>query len=178
MASLTRQAAVISGIFANKAVQQHCLRLLSGTTYKRTIIFHKSAQIYILIYPLVIYSSSKNFIFIPRNTVSILCRIALWNCFRERILATRNFLITNKRSDSVPKQCHDAVGQKLPQSHSQPQKQPRETSMLRSACAWTGVILVGTRRRRATSSFSENVVVAGTRYQTLEVLSFCDRQRA
>ena len=112
MASLTRQAAVISGIFANKAVQQHCLRLLSGTTYKRTIIFHKSALIYILIYSLVIYSSSKNFIFIPRNTVSILCRIALWNCFRERILATRNFLITNKRRDSVPKQCHDAVRHK------------------------------------------------------------------
>lgn len=32
MASLTRQAAVISGIFANKAVQQHCLRLLSVVT--------------------------------------------------------------------------------------------------------------------------------------------------
>ena len=154
MASLTRQAAVISGIFANKAVQQHCLRLLSGTTYERTISFHKSAQIYILIYSLVIYSSSKNFIFIPRNTVSILCRIALWNCFRERILATRNFLITNKRSDNVKQ-----FDTKLTQSHSQPQKQPRETSMLRSACAWTGVILAGTRRRRATASFSENVVV-------------------
>ena len=30
MAALTRQAAVISGIFPSKAVQQHCLRLLSG----------------------------------------------------------------------------------------------------------------------------------------------------
>ena len=103
MASLTRQAAVISGIFSNKAVQQHCLRLLSGTTYKRTMIFHKPAKIYILIYALAIYSSTKNFIFIPSNTVSILCRVALWNCFRERILTTRNFLITNKRSDNVSK---------------------------------------------------------------------------
>ena len=145
MASLTRQAAVISGIFANKAVQQHCLRLLSGTTYKRKISFHKSAQIYILIYSLVIYSSSKNFIFIPRNTVSILCRIALWNCFRKRILATRNFLITNKRSDNVPKQCHDAVRHKAYPVSLAASKQPRETSMLRSACAWTGVILAGTR---------------------------------
>lgn len=32
MAALTRQAAVISGIFYNKAVQQHCLRLLSVLT--------------------------------------------------------------------------------------------------------------------------------------------------
>jgi len=129
MASLSRQAAVISGIFSNKAVQQHCLRLLSGTTYKRTIIFYKPAKIYILIYSLVIYSSTKNFIFIPRNTVSILCRIALWNCFRERILATRNFLMTNKRSDNVPPpKSHDAVRHKVyPVSLA--------ASMLRSACA-------------------------------------------
>jgi len=30
----------------------------------------------------------------------------------------------------------------------------------------------------STTSFSENVVVAKTRYQMLDVLSFCDRERA
>lgn len=30
MAALTRQASVVSGIFSNKAIQRHCLRLLSG----------------------------------------------------------------------------------------------------------------------------------------------------
>ena len=33
-------------------------------------------------------------------------------------------------------------------------------------------------RRHSTPSFSENVVVAETSYQMLEVLSFCDRERA
>ena len=33
-------------------------------------------------------------------------------------------------------------------------------------------------RRRSTTSFSENVVMAETSYQMLEVLSFCDRERA
>ena len=33
-------------------------------------------------------------------------------------------------------------------------------------------------RRHSTKSFSENVVVAGTSYQILEVKSFCDRGRA
>ena len=32
--------------------------------------------------------------------------------------------------------------------------------------------------RRSTASFSESVVVAGTRYQLLEVLEFCSRERA
>ena len=41
------------------------------------------------------------------------------------------------------------------------------------------VIWVGKRDSRfhPTSSFSENVIVAETSYQTLEVLSFCDRER-
>ena len=49
-------------------------------------------------------------------------------------------------------------------------------SMLRSFRAWNSVILAGKRdsRRRSTTSFSENVVVAETSYQMLEVLSFCD----
>ena len=40
----------------------------------------------------------------------------------------------------------------------------------------TSVILAGKRgsRRHSTRSFKANVVVAGTRYQMLEVLSFCD----
>ena len=43
--------------------------------------------------------------------------------------------------------------------------------VLSSALAWTNVILAGKRdsRRHATTSFSENVVVAGTSYQILEV---------
>ena len=45
--------------------------------------------------------------------------------------------------------------------------------------AWTSVILAGKRgsRRHSTSSLSENVVVAETGYQMLEVWSFCDRKR-
>ena len=41
----------------------------------------------------------------------------------------------------------------------------------RSALAWALVILAGKRdsRRHSTTSFSENVVVAGTSYQILEV---------
>ena len=40
-------------------------------------------------------------------------------------------------------------------------------------------ILAGKRgsRRHSTTSFSENVEVAETSYQMLEVLSFCDRER-
>ena len=43
--------------------------------------------------------------------------------------------------------------------------------ILSSALAWTSVILAGKRdsRRHSTTSFSENVVVAGTSYQILEV---------
>ena len=33
-------------------------------------------------------------------------------------------------------------------------------------------------RRHCTTSFSENVVVAGTSYQTSDVLAFCNRERA
>ena len=33
-------------------------------------------------------------------------------------------------------------------------------------------------RRHSTTSFSESVVVAGTSYQMLEVLAFCNRERA
>ena len=52
-------------------------------------------------------------------------------------------------------------------------------SVLSSARAWTSVILAGKRdsRRYSTTSFSENVEVAETSYQMLEVLSFCDRER-
>ena len=44
-------------------------------------------------------------------------------------------------------------------------------SVLSSALAWTSVILAGKSgsRRHSTTSFSENVVVAGTSYQILEV---------
>ena len=44
-------------------------------------------------------------------------------------------------------------------------------SVLSSALAWTSVILAGKRdsRRHSTTSFSENVIVAGTIYQILEV---------
>ena len=53
------------------------------------------------------------------------------------------------------------------------------SSILTSARAWTSVILAGKRgsRRHSTTSFSENVEVAETRYQMLVVLSFCDRER-
>ena len=52
-------------------------------------------------------------------------------------------------------------------------------SILRSARAWTSVILAGksVSRRHSTTSFSEKVVVAETSYQMLEVLSFCDQLR-
>jgi len=42
------------------------------------------------------------------------------------------------------------------------------------------VILAGKRegRRHFTTSFSENVIVAGTSYQISEVQSLCDRERA
>ena len=52
-------------------------------------------------------------------------------------------------------------------------------SVLSSARAWTSVILAGKRdsRRYSTTSFSENVEVAETSYQMLEVLSFCDQER-
>ena len=41
-------------------------------------------------------------------------------------------------------------------------------------------ILAGKRgsRRHSTTSFSESVVVAGTSYQMLEVLAFCNRERS
>ena len=50
-------------------------------------------------------------------------------------------------------------------------------SILRSVSAWASVILAGKRgsRRHSTTSFSENVEVAETSYQMLEVLSICDR---
>ena len=53
-------------------------------------------------------------------------------------------------------------------------------SILSSARARTNVILAGKRgsRRHSTMSFSENVVLAKTSYQILEVLSFCNRERA
>ena len=53
-------------------------------------------------------------------------------------------------------------------------------SVLSSVRAWNSVILAGKRdrRRRSSPSFSENVVVAETSYQMLEVLSFCDRDKA
>ena len=52
-------------------------------------------------------------------------------------------------------------------------------SVLSGTRAWTSVILAGKRgsRRHSTTSFSENVEVAETSYQMLEVLSFCDRER-
>ena len=47
-------------------------------------------------------------------------------------------------------------------------------SLIRSAQAWTNVILAGKgdSRRHPTTDFSENVVVAEASYQMLEVLSF------
>ena len=52
-------------------------------------------------------------------------------------------------------------------------------SILSSALSKTSVILAGKRgsRRHSTTSFSENVVVAGTSYQMLGVLSFCYWER-
>ena len=43
----------------------------------------------------------------------------------------------------------------------------------------SGYILAGKRgsRHHPTTSFSENVEVAETSYQMLEVLSFCDQER-
>ena len=55
-------------------------------------------------------------------------------------------------------------------------KNEYEFPILSIAHAWTSVILEGKRdsRRHSTTSFSENVVAAGTRsYQMWEVLSFC-----
>ena len=53
-------------------------------------------------------------------------------------------------------------------------------SILSSARARTSVILAGKRgsRRHSTTSLSENVELAETSYQMLEVLSFCDREEA
>ena len=54
-------------------------------------------------------------------------------------------------------------------------------SVLSTARAWTNVILEGKSdsRRDSTTSFDENVVVAETSYQIIEVSSsFCDRERA
>ena len=54
-------------------------------------------------------------------------------------------------------------------------------SVLSTARAWTNVILAGEsdNRRDSTTSFDENVVVAETSYQIIEVCSsFCDRERA
>ena len=53
-------------------------------------------------------------------------------------------------------------------------------SLSSSARAWTSVILGGKRgsRRRSTTSYIASVVVAGTSHQMLEVLAFCNRERA
>ena len=53
-------------------------------------------------------------------------------------------------------------------------------SILSSARTQTNVIFAGkcSSRRQSTTSFSENVVVAKTSYQMLEILSFSDRERA
>ena len=53
-------------------------------------------------------------------------------------------------------------------------------SILSSARARTSVILAGKRgsRRYSTTSLSENVEMAETSYQMLEVLSFFDREGA
>ena len=51
--------------------------------------------------------------------------------------------------------------------------------MLSIARSLTNVILAGKREGRySTTSFSLNVVVAETGYQILDVLSFCDPERA
>ena len=70
---------------------------------------------------------------------------------------------------------------KLPHSKTNEEVYEDEISSVpSSARAWTSFILAGKRgsRRHSTMSFSENVVVAETSYQMLEVLSFCDRERA
>ena len=53
-------------------------------------------------------------------------------------------------------------------------------SIVISAHAYRSVTLAGKRgsRRHSTTSFSEGVVAAGTSYQMLEVLAFCNRERA
>ena len=53
-------------------------------------------------------------------------------------------------------------------------------SIVSIARAWGNVILAGKRGsgRHSTTSFSESVVVAGTSYQMLEVLPFCNLERA
>ena len=53
-------------------------------------------------------------------------------------------------------------------------------SILSSVRAWTSVTLAGKRysHRHSTTGFSQNVVVMETSYQILEVLSFCDREKA
>ena len=53
-------------------------------------------------------------------------------------------------------------------------------SILSIAHPWTSVISAGKSdsRRHSTTSFSENVVVVGTSYQMLDVLSFCYRVSA
>ena len=52
--------------------------------------------------------------------------------------------------------------------------------MVSIARAWDSVILAGKRgsSRHSTTSFSESVVVAETSYQMLEVLPFCNLERA
>ena len=49
-----------------------------------------------------------------------------------------------------------------------------------SARAWGSVVLAEKRgsRRHSTTSFSKSVVLAGTSYQMLEVLAFCNLERA
>ena len=51
---------------------------------------------------------------------------------------------------------------------------------LRSARVRSNVTLAGkcVSRRQSTTSFRENVVVAKTSYQMLEILSFSDREKA
>ena len=53
-------------------------------------------------------------------------------------------------------------------------------TILSIAGAWTGTILAGKHdsHGHCATKFSMNVVVAETSYQMLEVLSFCDRERA
>ena len=53
-------------------------------------------------------------------------------------------------------------------------------SIVISAHACRSVTLAGKRgsRRHSTTSFSESVVLAGTSYQMLEVLAFCNRERS
>ena len=56
----------------------------------------------------------------------------------------------------------------------------RVREQLSSARVRAGVILAGkcVSRRQSTASFRENVVVAKTSYQMLEILSFSDREKA